>query len=198
MNLPNKLTIFRIILVLAMVVISLINIPGSVLTIPINMIIMGCIFIIASLTDTLDGYLARSRKQVTAFGKFLDPIADKILVISAMIIFLSYDKIPAWIPIIVIFREFLISGYRLIAVKKDGNVIAASIYGKIKTVTQMVALSLMFIDNYQYGYFILNQIDGVLPMIINITTTVLLTISVIATVISGYEYMKNTKDLFND
>ena len=198
MNLPNKLTIFRIILVLVMVIISLINIPGEVLTIPINMVIMGCIFIIASLTDTLDGYLARNKNQITNFGKFLDPIADKILVISAMIVFLSFDKIPAWIPIIVIFREFLISGYRLVAVEKDGNVIAASIYGKIKTVTQMVALSLMFIDNYAYGYFITNRIEGFLPLAINIATTVLLSISVIATIISGFEYMKNAKDLISD
>lgn len=198
MNLPNKLTILRIIFVLVMVVISLINIPGEILTIPINMIVMGCIFIIASLTDTLDGYLARNKNQITTFGKFLDPIADKILVVSAMIIFLSYGKIPAWIPIIVIFREFLVSGYRLVAVGKEGNVIAASIYGKIKTVTQMVALSLMYIDNYNYCYFITNKINGVLPLIINISTSVLLTISVIATIISGFEYMKNAKDLLKD
>ncbi len=93
---------------------------------------MNLIFIVASITDKLDGYIARSRNQVTTFGKFLDPLADKILVLSALVILVEYGKIPSWIPIIVLAREFIVSGYRLIAVEKDGKVISASIWGKIK------------------------------------------------------------------
>ena len=195
MNLPNKLTILRILLVLVIVVISLINLPGTVATIPMNMLIMGVLFIIASLTDTLDGYLARSRNQVTPFGKFLDPIADKILVIAVMTIFVSFGKLPAWIPIIVIFREFLVSGYRLIAVQKNGEVIAASIWGKIKTVTQMVAISLMFIDQNPYGAIFTSNLNG-FGFLLNLLTTLLMTLSILATIFSGYEYLKGCKELF--
>ena len=118
MNLANKLTIFRIILVPLMVIVAIINPAGSLLGISTTFWIMGIIFIIASITDKLDGYIARSRNQITTFGKFLDPIADKILVLTAMIIFVEYDKLPAWIPIIVAFREFLVSGFRLVASQK--------------------------------------------------------------------------------
>ena len=110
MNLPNKLTLFRIILVPIMVIVSFFNIPGKLLGIPTTMLILCAIFIIASITDKLDGYLARKNNQVTTFGKFLDPIADKILVIATMVMFVEMGKLPAWIPIIVIFREFLVSG----------------------------------------------------------------------------------------
>ena len=134
MNLANKLTIFRVILVPIMVIIPLLGIPGEFLGIPISFIIVDLIFIIASLTDKLDGYIARSRNQITTFGKFLDPLADKILVLSALVMLVEFGKIPAWIPIIVLAREFMVSGYRLIAVEKDGKVIAASIWGKLKTV----------------------------------------------------------------
>ena len=129
MNLPNKLTIFRIILVPIMVIIPFFNIDGEMFNIPITWLLIDLIFIIASITDKLDGYLARSRNEVTTFGKFLDPIADKILVLAAMIMLVEATKLPAWIPIIVLFREFIVSGYRLIAVEKSGNVIAA-LYGE--------------------------------------------------------------------
>ena len=142
MNLPNKLTIFRIILVPIMVIIPFLGIQGDFLTIPIEYWLIELIFIIASLTDKLDGYLARKNNQVTTFGKFLDPLADKILVLVAMILLVEMAKLPAWIPIIVLAREFLVSGYRLIAVEKGGKVIAASNWGKLKTVTQMIAIIL--------------------------------------------------------
>ena len=125
MNLANKLTIFRIILVPIMVIIPFLGIQGDVLGIPISYLIIDLIFIIASITDKLDGYIARSRNQVTTFGKFLDPLADKILVLTAMVMLVEMDKIPAWIPSIVLAREFIVSGYRLIAVEKGGKVIAA-------------------------------------------------------------------------
>ncbi len=197
MNLPNKLTVFRIILVPVMVIIALINIPGEVLGIPTNMIFLDLLFIIASITDKLDGTIARKTNQITTFGKFLDPIADKILVVASMIMLVEFSKLPAWIPIIVVFREFVVSGYRLIAVEKNGNVIAANIWGKLKTATQMVAIILMFLDNNAYGAFLQSNLTG-FSLILNICATTLMTISVIATIFSGYEYLKGGKELLKD
>ena len=197
MNLPNKLTVLRILLVPVMVIVSFFNIPGAVLGIPMTMIIMDLIFIIASITDKLDGYLARSRNQVTNFGKFLDPIADKILVIAAMILFVGIGRLPAWIPIIVIFREFIVSGFRLIAVEQNGKVIAASFWGKLKTATQMVALIIMFLDNNLYCECLKGTISG-WPLAINIVTSLLITVSVVATIFSGIDYLKGGKDLLKD
>ena len=158
MNLANKLTIVRIILVPIMLIVGivdrLVGIPGNLLGITSAFWIMGLIFVVASITDKLDGYIARSRNQITTFGKFLDPIADKILVLTAMIILVEYAKIPAWIPVIVLFREFLVSGYRLLAVEKGGKVIAASVWGKLKTVTQMCAIILVFVDKYNFFDFV--------------------------------------------
>ena len=128
MNLANKLTIFRIILVPIMVIIPFLGIQGDVWGISISCLIIDLIFIIASITDKLDGYIARSRNQVTTFGKFLDPLADKILVLTAMIMLVETGRLPAWIPVIVLAREFIVSGYRLIAVEKGGKVIAASVW----------------------------------------------------------------------
>ena len=107
---------------------------------------MNVIFIIASITDRLDGNIARSRNQITTFGKFMDPLADKILVISAMLILVEQGLLPAIIPIITLIREFAVSGYRLIAVQNNGEVIAANMWGKIKTVTQMIAIIAAFIN----------------------------------------------------
>ena len=143
-----------------MVIVSFFDIPGSFLGISTTMWIMELIFIIASITDKLDGYIARSRNQITTFGKFLDPIADKILVITAMILLVQYKGLPAWIPVIVIAREFLVSGYRLIAVEKSGKVVAASIWGKLKTATQMVAIALLFIDANPFGAIFSGNLAG--------------------------------------
>ena len=197
MNLANKLTIFRIILVPIMVIISIINIQGEILGIPTTWIIIELIFIIASITDKLDGYIARSKNQITTFGKFLDPIADKILVLSAMIILVEANRLPAWIPIIVLFREFIVSGYRLIAVQKGGKVIAASIWGKIKTVTQMVALGFAIIDMNPYFKFVNTNLVGT-EWALNSIGSILMTISVIATIFSGIDYIKNGKEIFKD
>ena len=200
MNLPNKLTIFRILLVPIMVIIHLLNIQNTFLGVPISYWILNIIFIIASYTDHLDGKLARKNNQITAFGKFADPLADKILVLAAMLILVEDGNLPAWIPIIVLFREFVVSGYRLIAVEKGGKVIAASIWGKLKTVTQMIAIILMFININStniFGAFINGNLSGI-ELIINILTTVLMTVSVIATIFSGWDYIKNGKDLLKD
>ena len=198
MNLPNKLTVFRIILVPVMVIVSLLNIQGSFLSIPIKMLILDLIFVIAAITDKLDGYYARKNNQVTTFGKFLDPIADKILVIAAMILLVEMQKLPSWIPIIVVFREFVVSGYRLIAVQSDGKVIAANVWGKLKTVTQMIAIILMFLGAYAYGECLTGNITDTLPLIYNWIVTIIMTISVIATIFSGYEYLKGGKDILKD
>ena len=197
MNTPNKLTVFRIILVPLMVIVSLINIPVEFYGIPLTFIIMDIIFIIGSLTDKLDGYLARKNNQVTNFGKFLDPIADKILVISAMLILVDAERLPSWIPIIIITRELAVSGYRLIAVEQNGKVIAASVWGKLKTVTQMIAIALAFIDVNSFGAIFFKELDTV-PFVINLLTTSLMIICVVATIFSGYEYLKGGKDLLKD
>ena len=197
MNLPNKLTVLRIILVPIMIIIPFFNIKGEIFTIPIELIIINLIFIIASITDQLDGHIARSRNQVTTFGKFLDPIADKILVVTAMIMLVEMGRLPAWIPAIVIFREFLVSGYRLIAVQNDGKVIAASIWGKIKTVTQIIAIILAFIDVNAYGAVFTGSLTG-FSLALNILTTLMMTVSTIAAIFSGWDYIKNGKDLLKD
>lgn len=197
MNLANKLTIFRILLVPIMVIIPFLGIQGEVFEIPITWIIIDIIFIIASITDKLDGYIARSRNQITTFGKFLDPIADKILVISAMIMLVENSRLPGWIPIVVLFREFIVSGYRLVAVEKGGKVIAASIWGKLKTITQMLALVVALIDTNAFGVFVNTSLDTY-HFIMNIFATVMMSISVIATIFSGVDYVKNGKDLLLD
>lgn len=197
MNLPNKLTIIRMILVIVMVIIPFLGIPGEVAGISYTFIIVDIIFIIASLTDKLDGYLARKNNEVTTFGKFLDPIADKILVLAAMIILVEDNKIPGIIPIIVLFREFMVSGYRLVAVEKGGKVIAASIWGKLKTATQMVALALIFLDPNSFGACFTGGLTG-FSFAYNLVVTILLSISVIATIFSGYDYISKGKDLFKE
>ena len=197
MNLPNKLTILRIVLVPIMVIIPFLEIKGELCGIPITYLLVDLIFIIAAITDKLDGHIARSRNQITTFGKFLDPIADKIVVIAAMIMLVEFGHLPAWIPIIVIFREFIVSGYRLVAVKKEGNVIAASIWGKVKTVTQMVAVILAFIDLNPYGTIFNGNLTGY-AFGINLLVTLMMSVSVVATIFSGWEYIKNGKELFKD
>lgn len=197
MNLANKLTIFRIILVPIMVIIPFIGIDGEIFGIPVMYLIMDLIFIIASITDKLDGYIARSRNQVTTFGKFLDPLADKILVLAAMILLVEMGKLPAWIPIIVLAREFVVSGYRLIAVEKGGKVIAASIWGKLKTVTQMIAIILAFVDMNAFGDCFAGELFG-FQFGLNLVVTVMMIVQTVATVFSGYDYLKNGKDLLRD
>ena len=190
MNLPNKLTIFRIILVPIMAIIPFFNFD-------IKWIVIDIIFILASITDKLDGYIARSKNQITTFGKFLDPIADKILVLAAMLILVEDNRLPAIIPIIVLFREFIVSGYRLVAVEKGGKVIAASVWGKLKTVTQMLALILAFVDQNGFAQCFIGGLTGA-TWWYNLATTVLMSISVIATIFSGVDYIAKGKDLFKE
>ena len=197
MNLPNKLTLFRIILVPIMVIIPFLGIEKDFLGIPLTYLIIDIIFIIASVTDKLDGYLARKNNQVTTFGKFLDPLADKILVLAAMIMLVEIQKLPAWIPIIVLAREFVVSGYRLVAVEKGGKVIAASKWGKLKTVTQMFAIILAFLDLHAFGECFTGELQGG-DFVLNLIVTVMMIIQVIATIFSGVDYLKGSKELIKN
>ena len=140
MNTPNKLTVARMILVPFLVLFMLTDLGGEA-----NRYIALAIFVVASVTDWFDGKLARKYNLVTNFGKFMDPLADKLLVCSAMICFIELEKLPAWFVIIIIGREFIISGFRLIAAE-NGVVIAANYWGKFKTVSQMIMIILLLID----------------------------------------------------
>lgn len=152
MNLPNKLTILRVIMI-PFFVLFLLNEK-----IPYNNLIAVVIFSLACITDALDGYIARKHNLVSNFGKFMDPLADKLLVSSAFICFVEKGLLPAWIVIIIISREFIISGFRLVAVD-NGVVIAASIWGKFKTIVQMV-MAILLIVNFDFEFFnILEQVS---------------------------------------
>lgn len=140
MNLPNKLTVLRVIMVPFFVFFMLTDVGG-----PANKWIALILFCVASLTDMLDGKIARKYNLVTNFGKFMDPLADKLLVCSAMICMIEMEKLPAWIVIVIIAREFIISGFRLIA-SDNGIVIAASYWGKFKTNFQMFMIIMLIID----------------------------------------------------
>ena len=145
MNLPNKLTILRVLLVPIFVVFMLTDLGGRYS----NWIAL-VIFVAASLTDSLDGYLARKNNLVTNFGKFMDPLADKLLVCSALICLMAINRVPAWMVLIIIAREFIISGFRLVA-SDAGVVIAASYWGKFKTISQIVMIIALLIE-FPYAF----------------------------------------------
>ena len=166
MNLPNKLTIFRVILI----PVFIIALMSGIIPEPVNRYVGVVIFCVASFTDYLDGHIARKYNLVTNFGKFTDPLADKLLVSSALICMIELGFLPAWIVIIIISREFIITGFRLIAAE-GGLVIAASWWGKIKTVTQMLMIILVLLG-----------VGGIIGNILIILATVF-------TVISGVDYI---------
>ena len=165
MNLPNKLTILRMIMVPFFVLFMLVPIGG-----PANKWIALAIFVVASLTDTLDGYIARRDNLITDFGKFMDPLADKLLVCSALICFVELGDLPAWMVIVIIARELIISGFRLVA-SDNGIVIAASKTGKLKTISQMVMVVLVIAD--LGGFFtVLEQIFICLALILTVVSLI--------------------------
>lgn len=176
MNLPNKLTIARVIMIPLFLICLYLNIGCG------KYIAVG-IFILASLTDLLDGKIARKYNLVTNFGKFMDPLADKLLVCSAMICLISTGQLPAWIVIIIISREFIISGFRLIA-SDNGVVIAASYWGKFKTTFQMLMV-IVLILNIEHPVF---EVIG----------TVLIYVSLALTIISLIDYIIKNKDVLKD
>ena len=178
MNLPNKLTILRVILIPFFVFFMLAPYFEGY-----GNFIAVAIFIIASVTDFLDGYLARRDNLVTNFGKFMDPLADKLLVSAALICLIETGQLPAWVVVIIISREFIISGFRLIA-SDNGVVIAASYWGKFKTVSQMLMV-IVLILNIQHVVF---QVLG----------TVLMWIAVVLTVVSLVDYIVKNKDVLKD
>lgn len=173
MNLPNKLTIARVIMIPFFVLFLLSGLAG-----PASKWIALAIFIIASLTDLLDGHIARKHNLVTNFGKFMDPLADKLLVCAAMICLVEMGKLPAWIVIVIISREFIISGFRLIA-SDNGRVIAASYWGKFKTTFQMLMIWLMIAD---------------IPAL-SIVTSAVMWIALILTVVSLVDYLMKNRDV---
>ena len=179
MNLPNKLTVLRVILILPFVVFMLVPIWGDTL----SMYAAVAIFIIASLTDLLDGKIARKYNLVTNFGKFMDPLADKLLVAAALICLTANGRLHAWISIIIISREFIISGFRLVA-SDNGIVIAASYWGKFKTTFQMVMI-VMLILNFD------NRLYQVCSVIVTY-------IALFLTVISLIDYVMKNKDVLKE
>lgn len=188
MNLPNKLTVFRVILIVPFVILLLgghaqwgwfQTVFGGIAGIT-DYIALG-IFIIASLTDMLDGKIARKYNLVTNFGKFMDPLADKLLVCAALICLIELDRIPAWIVIIIISREFIISGFRLIAAD-NRVVIAANYWGKFKTTFQMIMVCLMIVN-----------LDA-----LTVLTQIIMWIALVLTVISLADYILKNKGVLFD
>ncbi|MCR2042714.1 CDP-diacylglycerol--glycerol-3-phosphate 3-phosphatidyltransferase [Anaerosalibacter massiliensis] len=170
MNLANKITLFRVVLIPIFMFFLLSNISNG-------QYIAAAIFIIASLTDTLDGYIARSRNQVTNFGKFMDPLADKLLVSAALISLVELKRVPAWMVVVIIAREFAITGLRVIAAS-EGVTIAASSLGKIKTITQLVAVIAILFNIHPFD-------------------TIMLYTAVFFTILSGIDYIRKNKKVLH-
>jgi CDP-diacylglycerol--glycerol-3-phosphate 3-phosphatidyltransferase len=176
MNLPNKITVVRIVMIPFFIAALLIDFPY-------HQPIAATLVVVAALTDSLDGYLARSRNLVTDFGKFMDPLADKLLVCSALICFVQLGSVPAWMVIIIIAREFAITGLRTLAAS-DGIVIAASKWGKAKTMSQMTAIVIILLNNWPFSIWNI-------PM-----GTIMMVIATILTLISGIDYLVINRKVF--
>ena len=174
MNLPNKLTILRVAMI-PFFVFFLLNAK-----IPYHQYLAAAVFIVASITDALDGHIARKYNLITNFGKFMDPLADKLLVCSALICFVELGLIPSWIVIVIISREFIISGFRLVA-SDNGVVIAASYWGKFKTVSQMI-MSVLLILHIKHPVLLLAE-------------QVFIYVSLILTVVSLVDYIAKNKNV---
>lgn len=179
MNLPNKLTLFRVILIPFFVFFMLTDVVAQ----PMSKIIALIIFIVASLTDMLDGKIARKYNLVTNFGKFMDPLADKLLVCAALICLTSIGKLASWIVIVIISREFIISGFRLIA-SDNGVVIAASYWGKFKTTFQMLMIIVLILD-IQTPFF-------------TVLGIVLTYVALALTIVSLIDYIVKNKDVLKE
>ncbi len=189
MNLANKLTMLRIFLVPIFLI--FIAVKG----IPYGTIVATLIFIIASLTDQLDGYIARSRNQITTFGKFMDPLADKLLVTAALISLVELQIVPSVAAIIIIAREFAVSGLRTIAAS-EGIVISASWWGKLKTIIQIIAILLLLIQvNIETSQSLTNTVESndALRNFFTYAPKYALILAVIITIISGIDYFIKNK-----
>lgn len=179
MNTSNKITMIRVVLVPIFMVLFMID------NVMCHYAALG-VFVLASITDAIDGHVARKYNQVTTFGKFVDPLADKVLTTAAFLILMYYDRMSVWALMIVLVREFAVAGIRLVAAG-EGKVVAASMWGKLKTVTQMVAIIVaMLLLPIQ------NTFLGVHPKLIS---DILIWISVVFTIISGVDYIAKNWDL---
>lgn len=190
MNVPNKITLARICLIPFFIIILSVPLPWKTLqlytlNIPLSHIIAAIIFIIAAGTDWLDGYYARKYNLITSLGKFLDPLADKLLVTAAFILLVDLKLAPAWVVIIILSREFAVTGLRLVA-SGEGIVLAAGNLGKIKTATQMIAIVLLLLHNWPFVYL-------EIPF-----DMILLYISLFFTIVSGYEYFVKNWHVMRD
>lgn len=187
MNLPNKLTMLRIILIPVYVLLF------ELTQIPNNMIWATIVFVIAAITDQLDGHLARKNNQVTSFGKLADPLADKLLTISALICFVEVgvDYLPGWVVTLIIARELIVTGIRMIALT-DNTVIAASTWGKAKTVSQLVTIIAIMADMIFLDFDLSLFVWGNVPVML-----ILIVIMVALTLISGVDYVKKNWGLLN-
>lgn len=180
MNLPNRLTLARIILIPVFMAFLLLQVPKGHTIFPHQDLVAAVIFILASTTDGLDGYIARKRHQVTVLGKFMDPLADKLLVSAALISLVELGQVPAWVAWVILGREFAVTGLRAIAAA-DGVVISASKLGKIKTITQVIAISAILLHDWPFSLI------GV-PI-----GQPFLYIALMFTIISGLDYMMKAR-----
>lgn len=178
MNIPNQLSLLRIALVPVFMI--FLGMEGDT-----NRLIALAIFIVASLTDALDGHIARKYNLITKMGKLLDPLADKVLVTAALVGLVALGKIPAWIVVLILAREFIVSIFRALAAS-DGIVIAASIWGKFKTISQMIAIVLLLLNNYPFS--LMN-----LPM-----DQIVLYIATALTLISGIDYIYKNRRILEE
>jgi len=188
MNIPNRLTVLRVLLIPFMVILYYLDKAfGDPLVLNGYSIAIGSLFIVASLTDFLDGFLARRWQIITVFGKFLDPLADKLLVMFALLMLQDIGVIPMWIVLVILTREFIVTGIRLIAVD-GGNVIAASNLGKYKTASTMVALILLLFHVPALNLTVVTMDLGL----------IILYIATVLTIVSGLEYIIKNQHTFKD
>ena len=191
MNLPNQLTVLRIIMIPIFILVLVLPIDLGTLNVGTTQLenthlIAAILFAAASITDWLDGKIARSRGLVTNFGKFADPLADKMLVMTAFIMLVELDKAPGWVVSIIVCRELAVTGLRLLLVEQSGEVMAAAWPGKIKTATQMVAIIFLFLNNIPFSMIGL-PIDQIM-----------LYLCLIFTIYSGVDYFIKNTNVFKD
>jgi CDP-diacylglycerol--glycerol-3-phosphate 3-phosphatidyltransferase len=194
MNLPNKLTIFRIILVPFFAFFILAENIGH------HYLFALLFFCAASFTDMLDGKIARKNNQITDFGKFLDPLADKILVMTALICFVAQDLVNIWFVLLIMFREFAVTSIRLVAVGKSGKVIAANIWGKMKTVSQIIAIIVILVFAYvnELGAMQIITVSGQLYVCSVIIDQLFMAIATFMSLYSGYIYLREYWDIIGN
>ncbi|MDM8214259.1 CDP-diacylglycerol--glycerol-3-phosphate 3-phosphatidyltransferase [Enterococcus hirae] len=189
MNLPNKLTVLRICLIPVFILLMAVDWQWGMFSIqafglPLNQLLAAIVFAFASFTDWLDGHIARAHHLVTNFGKFADPLADKMLVMTAFIMLVAIGKVPGWVAAIIICRELAVTGLRLLLVEESGEVLAAAWPGKVKTATQMFAIIFLLLNNFPFALI------G-LPF-----DQLLLYLCLIFTIYSGIDYFAKNREVF--